>query len=83
MQSVISIPLNYIQIQCSGYGLSDRRIRIRFQAGVRNFCLLESVRLALGPTQPPMQWVPRDFLPRGVDRTEGEAVTLIFIWYLG
>jgi hypothetical protein len=37
----------------------DRGSRIRFPEGAGNFFLLTTAsRMALGPTQPPIQWVP-------------------------
>jgi hypothetical protein len=43
----------------SDYGLDDRAIGVRFPAGAKDFFPLSSVsRPALGPTQPPVQWVP-------------------------
>jgi hypothetical protein len=40
-----------------GYGLDDWGSRVRFPAGAENFSLH---RMALGITQPPIQWVPGD-----------------------
>jgi hypothetical protein len=43
----------------SDYGLDDRAIGVRSPAGAKGFFPLTSVsRPALGPTQPPVQWVP-------------------------
>jgi hypothetical protein len=43
----------------SHYGLDDRAIGVRSPAGAKDFFPLASVsRPALGPTQPPVQWVP-------------------------
>jgi hypothetical protein len=43
----------------SDYGLDDWAIGVRSPAGAMDFFLLASVsRPALGPTQPPVQWVP-------------------------
>jgi hypothetical protein len=42
----------------SEYGLDDRAIGVRSPAGQRNFPLASVSRPALGPTQPPVQWVP-------------------------
>jgi hypothetical protein len=41
-----------------GYGLDDRDSRVRFPAGVGIFLFTTASRTALGPTQPPIQWVP-------------------------
>jgi hypothetical protein len=41
-----------------GYGLDDRGSRIRFPAGAGNFLFTTASRTALGPTQPPIQFVP-------------------------
>jgi hypothetical protein len=64
----------------SGYGLDDRAIDVRSPAGTKNFSYSFSVsRPALGPTQPPVQWVPLVLSP-GLKR--GRGVTLITHPYL-
>jgi hypothetical protein len=40
-----------------GYGLDDRMIGVRFPAGVGIFLFDTMSRPALGPTEPPIQWV--------------------------
>jgi hypothetical protein len=40
----------------TGYGLDGRVVCVQFLAVVRDVTLLHS-RLAVGPTQPPIQWV--------------------------
>jgi hypothetical protein len=42
----------------SDYGLDDRAIGVGSPAGQRIFPLTCVFRPALGPTQPPVQWVP-------------------------
>jgi hypothetical protein len=42
----------------SDYGLDDRAIGVRSPAGERIFPLASVSKPALGPTQPPVQWVP-------------------------
>jgi hypothetical protein len=42
----------------SDYGLDDRAIGVRFPAGQRIFHVTSVSRLALGPTQPLVQWLP-------------------------
>jgi hypothetical protein len=42
----------------SDYGLDDWSIGVRIQGGQRIFPLASVSRPALGPTQPPVQWVP-------------------------
>jgi hypothetical protein len=59
----------------SGYGLDDRAIEVRSPADAKGFFPVASVsRQALGPTQPPVQWVP-EVLSQGLKR--GRGVTLI------
>jgi hypothetical protein len=50
-----------------GYGLDDRGSRVQFPAGAGDFLFITASRTALGPTQPPIQWVPRA-LSLGVKR---------------
>jgi hypothetical protein len=54
----------------SDYGLGDRAIEVRSPAGARIFPLVSVSRPALGPTQPPVQWVP-GVLSLGVKRGRG------------
>jgi hypothetical protein len=55
----------------TGYRLDDQGIRVRVPGG-KNFHFSMSSRLALGPTQLPIQWVPRALSP-GVKRPGREA----------
>jgi hypothetical protein len=56
-----------------GYGLDDWGSRVRFPAlGLGIFLFTTASRTALGPTQPPIQWVP-GALPLGVKRLGREA----------
>jgi hypothetical protein len=48
----------------SNYGLDNRAIEIRSPAGAKDLSLASASRPVLGPTQPPVQWVPGSF-PRG------------------
>jgi hypothetical protein len=41
----------------SDYGLDDRAIGVRSPAGAKDFSLSSVSRPALGPSQPPVQWV--------------------------
>jgi hypothetical protein len=54
----------------TGYGLDDWGVGVRVPLGSRIFSM--SSRPALGPTQPFIQWVPRDSFP-GVKRSGREA----------
>jgi hypothetical protein len=58
----------------SDYGLDDRAIGVRSQAGAKDFPLASVSRPALGPTQPPVQWVPGVLSP-GVKRGWGVMLT--------
>jgi hypothetical protein len=54
------------------YGLDHRGSRVRFPKGLGNFLFTITSRTALGPTQPPIHWVPAaPFL--GVKRPGREA----------
>jgi hypothetical protein len=55
-----------------GYGLDDRGSSVRFPVGAGNFLFITVSRAALGPTQPPIQWVP-GALSLGVKRPGREA----------
>jgi hypothetical protein len=55
-----------------GYGLDDRGSSVRFPAGLGIFLFTTASRTVLGPTQPPIQWVPGD-LSLGVKRPGREA----------
>jgi hypothetical protein len=55
-----------------GYRLDDRGSRVRFPAGLGIFLFITASRTALGPTQPPIQWIP-GFLSLGVKRPGREA----------
>jgi hypothetical protein len=47
----------------SDYGLDDRAIGFDSRRGQRIFPLASVSRPALGPTQPPVQWVPGALSP--------------------
>jgi hypothetical protein len=53
-------------------GLDDRGTRIRFLAGAGNFLFTTAFRTALGPTQPPIQWI-RETLSLRVKRPGRET----------
>jgi hypothetical protein len=58
----------------SDYGLDDRAIGVRSPAGAKDFFPLTSVsRPALGPTQPPVQWLQGGPFPGGKARPVRDA----------
>jgi hypothetical protein len=56
------------------YGLDDRVIGVRSPAGAKDFSSNLCV-YTLGPTQPPVQWVPGVLSP-GVKRGRGVTLTI-------
>jgi hypothetical protein len=56
-----------------GYGLDNRGSRVRFPAGLGIFLFTTASRTALGPTHPPIQWVPFRAVSLGVKRPGREA----------
>jgi hypothetical protein len=55
-----------------GYGLDDRSSRVRFPVGVGIFLFTTASRTAVGPTEPPTQWVTGSLSP-GVKRPGRKA----------
>jgi hypothetical protein len=55
-----------------GYGPDDRGVGVPSPGRVKNFLFSKSSGLALGSTQPPIQWVPGALSP-GVKRPGREA----------
>jgi hypothetical protein len=56
----------------TGYGLDDIEVGFRGPGTVKSFHFSTLSRPALGPMQPPSQWVPGALSP-GLKRQEGEA----------
>jgi hypothetical protein len=56
----------------TGYGLDNWMIGVRFPVGAGNFFFNTMSSLALGPTQPPIHWIP-GALSLGVKRPGREA----------
>jgi hypothetical protein len=47
----------------TGCGLDDRGVGVPSPSGIKNFLFSTSSRPGLGPTQPPIQWVPGALSP--------------------
>jgi hypothetical protein len=75
-----AVGVNAVCILCysdnivSDYGLDDRAIEVRSPTGAEDFSSSPASRPALGPTQPPIQWVPGVLSP-GVKRGRGVTLT--------
>jgi hypothetical protein len=57
----------------SDYGLDDRAFEVRSPAGAEDFPLASVFRPTLGPTQPPVQWVPEGPFPGDKARPGSDA----------
>jgi hypothetical protein len=57
-----------ILIKTSLNGVDDRRIGVRFPAGIRYYVFSVASRQILEPNQPPIQRVPNGFLRGNVAR---------------
>jgi hypothetical protein len=47
----------------TGYGLDDRGVGVRVPGRIKDFLFCTSSRPSVGPTQPPIQWVPGALSP--------------------
>jgi hypothetical protein len=56
----------------TGYGLDGRGIGVRVDVGAKIFLVSTSCRPVLGPTKPPIKWVPWTSSP-GVKRPRREV----------
>jgi hypothetical protein len=63
-----------------GYGLDDRGSRVLFPAGAGNLSLHHWFRMGLGPTQPPIQWVPGERPGRKVDHSLPSSAEVKNAW---
>jgi hypothetical protein len=63
-----------------GYGLDDLGSSVRFPADFSLFSIAS--RRGLGPTRPPVQWVPGALSGGGVKRGV-KLTTFFFIWWGG
>jgi hypothetical protein len=54
---IIILLLQYVFLPALGYGLDDWGSRVRFPAELGIFLFITASRTALGPTQPPIQWI--------------------------
>jgi hypothetical protein len=54
----LKIPLGWLVDIALRYGLDNRGSRVRLPVGARNSLFTTASRTVLGPTQPPIQWVP-------------------------
>jgi hypothetical protein len=57
----------------TGYGLDDRCSEARFPTGAGNFPFIAVSRPALGPNQPPIQWIPGGAVFLGIKQPGREA----------
>jgi hypothetical protein len=53
----------------TGYGLDDRGVKVKSPGRVKNFYFSALSKPTLGPTQPPIQWVPGSFFRGGLKLT--------------
>jgi hypothetical protein len=58
LHSLALFPRGIQQLTHVNIVLDDRGSRVQFPLGLGIFLFTTAPRMALGPTQPPMQWVP-------------------------